>query len=279
MKDTLDLLGNEILVYTPDGHRAAALGGPVRALRRLVGAEDLRAHAGPPRPDAHRRLARLGADHRRHPEADPEGRHHPDAGRQEATSCSPRTWSSSARMPRTRRSRSAPRTSAARSTSASSMSSSISSLVVVGLLMAGWASNNKWSLFGAHALRGADRQLRDPVALALLAVVMIAGTFDLQEINRAQAGWFWNWFMFQKFPFMFAGVRHLLRGLARRDEPDAVRHPRGGVGAGRRVPHRVRRDEVRASSSSPSTRNMFAVSAIGRQRSSSAAGTARSAIS
>jgi NADH-quinone oxidoreductase subunit H len=92
---------------------------------------------------------------------------------------------------------------------------SISSIVVVGLLMAGWASNNKWSLFGALRSAAQIVSYEIPVALAILAVVMIVGTFDLQEINRAQAGWFWNWFMFQKFPLVFlAGVIYFVASLA-----------------------------------------------------------------
>jgi len=92
---------------------------------------------------------------------------------------------------------------------------SISSIVVVGLLMAGWASNNKWSLFGALRSAAQIVSYEVPVALAILAVVMIVGTFELQEINRAQSGWFWNWFMFQKFPLVFlAGVIYFVASLA-----------------------------------------------------------------
>jgi NADH-quinone oxidoreductase subunit H len=79
---------------------------------------------------------------------------------------------------------------------------SVSSIVVVGLLMAGWASNNKWSLLGAVRSAAQIVSYEVPVALSLLAVVMVTGTFDLQEINRMQSGSILNWLLFAKFPLL-----------------------------------------------------------------------------
>jgi NADH-quinone oxidoreductase subunit H len=80
----------------------------------------------------------------------------------------------------------------------------ISSLVVIGLLMAGWASNNKWSLYGALRSAAQIVSYEIPAALAILAVVMVAGTFDMQQLNHLQTGWFWGWFVFQHPPFLLA---------------------------------------------------------------------------
>ena len=91
----------------------------------------------------------------------------------------------------------------------------VSSLVVVGILMAGWSSNNKWSLFGAMRAAAQIVSYEIPTALALLAVVMIAGSLNLQEINHQQAGWFWNWYLFRKFPFVFvAFIIYFVASLA-----------------------------------------------------------------
>jgi len=91
----------------------------------------------------------------------------------------------------------------------------VSSIVVVGILMAGWSSNNKWSLFGAVRSAAQIISYEIPTALSLLAVVMIAGTLNLQEINQLQAGWFWEWFIFRKFPFVFiAFIIYFVASLA-----------------------------------------------------------------
>ena len=69
----------------------------------------------------------------------------------------------------------------------------ISSLGVYALIMAGWASNNKYSLLGA--LRATSQVISYEVAmgLAALAIFVVAGSLRLQDIVADQGVWPWRW--------------------------------------------------------------------------------------
>lgn len=69
----------------------------------------------------------------------------------------------------------------------------VSSLVVVGLLMSGWASNNKWSLFGALRSAAQIVSYEIPGVLAILGVVMVFGTMNMQTMTQLQEGGIQNW--------------------------------------------------------------------------------------
>jgi NADH-quinone oxidoreductase subunit H len=63
----------------------------------------------------------------------------------------------------------------------------VSSLSVIGVLMAGWASANKYALLGGLRAAGQLIAYELPLVLAVIGVVIQAGTLNLQEIVVAQA--------------------------------------------------------------------------------------------
>jgi NADH-quinone oxidoreductase subunit H len=80
----------------------------------------------------------------------------------------------------------------------------ITSIGVYGIMLAGWSSNNKYSLMGG--LRSSAQMISYELALglSLIGVIMLAGTLDLAQIVDLQSGWHGTrWFiLFQPLGFV-----------------------------------------------------------------------------
>ncbi len=107
-----------------------------------------------------------------------------------------------------------------------------------GVMLGGWASGSKYSFLGS--MRGAAQLISYEVAqgLALVGVIMMAGSLSLTEIVEAQSG---LWYIVPQF----VGFIDLPGRRLRRDQPAAVRPAGGRRRAGRRLQHRVRRRPLR----------------------------------
>jgi NADH-quinone oxidoreductase subunit H len=68
------------------------------------------------------------------------------------------------------------------------------SVGVYGIMIGGWASNNKFSLMGA--MRAASQMISYEVAmgLSIIALLMMTGSLSLREISAGQPGMHWNVF-------------------------------------------------------------------------------------
>lgn len=78
----------------------------------------------------------------------------------------------------------------------------MTSLGVYGIMLAGWSSNNKFSLLGG--LRSSAQMVSYELAMGLSAVVVFlgAGSVSLTEISVQQSGAIWNWNVFSLFGFL-----------------------------------------------------------------------------
>ncbi|MFM7293082.1 MAG: NADH-quinone oxidoreductase subunit NuoH [Planctomycetia bacterium] len=75
-------------------------------------------------------------------------------------------------------------------------------LEVFGVILAGYASASKWSLFGAMREAAQVVSYEVPLGMCVVVPVMLAGSMDLVTIAEKQAGWFTNWYLFHD-PFTF----------------------------------------------------------------------------
>src|SRR5579872_2629393 len=78
----------------------------------------------------------------------------------------------------------------------------VMSTEVFGIILAGYGSGSKWSLFGGMREAAQMVSYEVPMAICVLIPVTVAGTMNLNDVGVEQAGPFWNWFIFHD-PFTF----------------------------------------------------------------------------
>ena len=109
---------------------------------------------------------------------------------------------------------------------------------VYSVVLAGWSSNNKYALLGSVRAVGQMLSYEVFMALSLMGVVMLTGSFNLSAIVRAQQHlWFFIPQLVGLFIFFIAGLAETRRIPF--DLPEAEN------GIGRRLPHRIFGDEIR----------------------------------
>jgi NADH-quinone oxidoreductase subunit H len=79
----------------------------------------------------------------------------------------------------------------------------VMSTEIFGIILAGYASGSKWSLFGGMREAAQVVSYEVPMAICVVVPVIVAGTMNLGTISKQQSGFFWNWYLFHD-PFTFA---------------------------------------------------------------------------
>ncbi|MGZ8509378.1 MAG: NADH-quinone oxidoreductase subunit NuoH [Chitinophagaceae bacterium] len=86
--------------------------------------------------------------------------------------------------------------------------SAVSSIMVISILMAGWASNNKYSLMGAMRSGAQIVSYELSAGLSILAIVVLAGSLSVSDIIQSQAdGW---WIFKGHIPVLIAFITFII---------------------------------------------------------------------
>ncbi|WP_192484301.1 MULTISPECIES: NADH-quinone oxidoreductase subunit NuoH [Cysteiniphilum] len=87
----------------------------------------------------------------------------------------------------------------------------MTSIAVYGVVIAGWASNSKYAMFGA--LRAAAQVVSYELAMgfAIIGVLIAAGSLNLSTIVETQQGGIWHWYFIPLFPLF---VIYFISGVA-----------------------------------------------------------------
>jgi NADH-quinone oxidoreductase subunit H len=72
----------------------------------------------------------------------------------------------------------------------------ISSLSAYGIILGGWASNNKYSLYGAIRSCAQFISYEIPLGLSVIGIVVASGSLNIEKIVAAQGGSLWDWNIF-----------------------------------------------------------------------------------
>ena len=117
----------------------------------------------------------------------------------------------------------------------------VMSTEVFGIILAGYGSGSKWSLFGGMREAAQMVSYEVPMAICVLVPVIVAGHDEPQRASASsRTGFFWNWYRLPRSVHLLR-LLDLLHLRHRQLQAGPVRPGRGRERAGGRLPHRVQR--------------------------------------
>lgn len=82
----------------------------------------------------------------------------------------------------------------------------VTSLGAYGVIIAGWASNSKYAIFGAMRSMAQVISYEIAMGFALVGVLLLAGSMNLSQIVEGQSGGFWHWYIWPLLPLFIVFV-------------------------------------------------------------------------
>jgi NADH-quinone oxidoreductase subunit H len=91
----------------------------------------------------------------------------------------------------------------------------LSGISTIGIVLGGWASNNKYALLGGMRSAAQMISYEIPLVISVIGVIMMSGTLNLHKIVDQQGGGFWHWNFIPQIlgfvVFVIAGISELNR--------------------------------------------------------------------